>query len=47
MKSEVDLDIAAMSGYHSQEAELLRESKRQRTCDIDEKHTKPFGCTIS
>jgi hypothetical protein len=47
MKSELDLDIAAISGYHSQEAELLRESKKQRTGDIDEKHTKPFGCTIS
>jgi hypothetical protein len=49
MKSEVDLDIAAISGYHSQEAELTRESKRQRTGDIDQKHTETFGfgCAIS
>ena len=49
MKSELDLDFAAISGYHSQEAELLRESKRQRTGDIDEKHTETFGfgCAIS
>jgi hypothetical protein len=49
MKSELDLDIAAISGYHSHEAELLRESKRQRTGGTDDNHTETFGfgCEIS